>query len=55
MSERYEAVRVGGEMMLISYSTLEQRREEIRVREEAHKAIEESRRECALIMAALNS
>ena len=54
MNEQYEMIIVGGERMLISYSTFEQRAKEIKLREDAHKAITESKRECALIRAAIN-
>jgi hypothetical protein len=54
MSKKYEIIIVGGERMLISYSTFEQRLHEIKLRFGAHRAIVESKRECALIKAALN-
>ena len=49
-----EYIEVGGERLLISYSSYTERMEEIRLRENAHKAIEESRREIALIKAVLS-
>ncbi len=50
----YEHIIVGGERMLIGYTSLAERLVEIRLREDAHKAIEEAERVNALVRAALN-
>jgi hypothetical protein len=53
-NRQHDIIEIGGKMMLIGFETLEQKKAEIRMRQDVHNAIVESKREIALIKAVLS-